>query len=127
MVNSKNVTFNSGVPGAVTRSVHSKLNDIVSVKDFGAVGDGNHDDSDAFQKAVDAFHSNSFGSVWGDGRLYIPKGRYRISKSIISKKESNRFLNIVQNLKKLKSGQLNKLNIEVKKTQVKRNLKKAIF
>tara|TARA_Y100001970_G_scaffold276657_1_gene379675 strand:- start:1987 stop:3489 length:1503 start_codon:yes stop_codon:yes gene_type:complete len=50
-----------------------------------------------------------------------------LTKSIISKKESNRFLNIVQNLKKLKSGQLNKLNIEVKKTQVKRNLKKAIF
>lgn len=89
MVDSKNVTFNSGVPGAVTRSVHSKLNDIVSVKDFGAVGDGNHDDSNAFQKAVDAFHSNSFGSVWGDGRLYIPKGRYKITKNIISKKAIN--------------------------------------
>ena len=50
-----------------------------------------------------------------------------LTKSIISKKESNRFLNIVQKLKKLKSGQLNKLNIEVKRTQVKRNLKKAIF
>ena len=33
----------------------------------------------------------------------------------------------VQNLKKLKSGQLDKLNIEVKKSKIKRNLKKGIF
>ena len=32
-----------------------------------------------------------------------------------------------QNLKKLKSGELNKLNIEVKKSYLKRNLKKGIF
>ena len=89
MVDSKNVTYNSGAPGAVTRTVQSKLSDIVSVKDFGAVGDGNHDDSDAFQNAVNAFNSNSFGSVWGDGRLYIPKGRYKITKNIISKKGIN--------------------------------------
>ena len=30
-------------------------------------------------------------------------------------------------VKKLKSGQLNKLNIEVKKSKLKRNLKKGIF
>ena len=46
---------------------------------------------------------------------------------IISKNESNRFLKTVQNLRKLKSGQLNKLNIEIKKSKLKRNLKKAIF
>jgi len=33
----------------------------------------------------------------------------------------------VQNLKKLKSGQLNKLNIEIKKSNLKKNTKKAIF
>jgi len=33
----------------------------------------------------------------------------------------------VQNLKKLKSGQLNKLNIEVKKSKLQRNLRKGIF
>jgi len=33
----------------------------------------------------------------------------------------------VQNLKKLKSGQLDKLNIEVQKNKLKRNLKKGIF
>ena len=50
-----------------------------------------------------------------------------LTEDIISKSESNRFLKTVQNLRKLKSGQLNKLNIEIKKSKLKRNLKKAIF
>ena len=50
-----------------------------------------------------------------------------LTESILSKRESDRFLKTVQNLKKLKSGQLNKLNIEVKKNKLKRNLKKGIF
>ena len=50
-----------------------------------------------------------------------------LTEGIISKNESNRFLKTVQNLRKLKSGQLNKLNIEMKKSKLKRNLKKAIF
>ena len=50
-----------------------------------------------------------------------------LTKNIISKKESDRFLKTVQNLKKLKHGQLSKLNIEINKSNLKRNLKKAIF
>ena len=50
-----------------------------------------------------------------------------LTRNIISKKESDRFLKVVQNLKKIKSGQMNKLNIEIKKKQLKRNLRKAIF
>ena len=50
-----------------------------------------------------------------------------LTKDIISKNESNRFLKTVQNLRKLKSGQLNKLNIEIKKSKLKRNFKRAIF
>ena len=50
-----------------------------------------------------------------------------LTEDIISKNESNRFLKTVQNLRKLKSGQLNKLNIEIKKSKLKRNFKKAIF
>ena len=46
---------------------------------------------------------------------------------LLDEKESSRFLKIVQNLKKLKSGELNKLNIVVKKSQIKRNLRKGIF
>ena len=50
-----------------------------------------------------------------------------LTKDILDKKESDRFLKIVQNLKNLKSGQLYKLNVEVKKSRLKRNLKKGIF
>ena len=50
-----------------------------------------------------------------------------LTKDILSKKESDRFLRIVQNLKKLKPGNLHKLNIEVKQSRLKRNLKKGIF
>jgi 2-methylcitrate dehydratase len=50
-----------------------------------------------------------------------------LTKDILDKKESLRFLKIVQNLQKLKSGELNKLNIQVKSSQIKRNIKKGIF
>ena len=50
-----------------------------------------------------------------------------LTDNILSKKECDRFLKIVQNLKKLKPGQLDKLNIEVRKNQLKRNLKRGIF
>ena len=38
-----------------------------------------------------------------------------LTENILDKKERDRFLKTVQNLKKLKSGQLDKLNIEIKK------------
>ena len=50
-----------------------------------------------------------------------------LTENILDKKESNRFLKTVQNLKKLKSGQLNKLNIEIKRNKLKKNFKKVIF
>ena len=50
-----------------------------------------------------------------------------LTKNILSKKESDRFLRSVQNLTKLKSGQLNKLNIEIKSSNLKKNNKKGIF
>ena len=50
-----------------------------------------------------------------------------LTESILDKKESDRFLKTVQNLSNLKSGQLHKLNIEVKKSKLKQNNKKGIF
>ena len=50
-----------------------------------------------------------------------------LTKNIISKKESDRFLNNVQKIKNIKPGKLNKLNIEVTKSKLKRNNKKGIF
>jgi polygalacturonase len=57
--------------GAVTRTVDSKLREVVSVKDFGAVGDGVTDDRLAFQRAFN--YVNSIGG----GVVYMPPGRYR--------------------------------------------------
>ena len=50
-----------------------------------------------------------------------------LTKNIISKKESDRFLEIVQNLRRLKGGGLYKLNIEVSKKYLKKNKSKGIF
>ena len=50
-----------------------------------------------------------------------------LTKNIISKKESDRFLKDVHKLKKLRPGQLYKLNIEIKKSYLKNNNKKGIF
>ena len=57
---------------------------------------------------------------------YISKFKI-LTKKIISSKESARFIKIVQNLKKLKKGQLNKLNIEINTKYLKTNNKKGIF
>ena len=50
-----------------------------------------------------------------------------LTEGIIGSKESDRFLKTVQNLRHLKSGQLHKLNIEVRKSKIKQNSKKGIF
>jgi 2-methylcitrate dehydratase len=50
-----------------------------------------------------------------------------LTDGILDKKESDRFIKTVQKLKTLKPGQLDQLNIEVKKSKIKRNLKKGIF
>ncbi len=50
-----------------------------------------------------------------------------LTKGILPIKECKRFLTDVQNLRKLKSGHLKKLNLEVNTSKVKRNLKRGIF
>ena len=50
-----------------------------------------------------------------------------LTRNIITKEESKRFLRDAQNLIKLKSGELKKLNLSINKMKIKKNLKEGIF
>ena len=71
-----NVSFTQAGTGAVERTVETKLNESVSVKDFGAVGDGTTDDTAAIQAAIDAVQTA------GGGTVYVPKGQYKTTDVI---------------------------------------------
>ena len=61
--------------GAVATDVQSKLRERVSVKDYGATGNGTTDDTSAIQLAVNNIPQNSV--------LYFPKGSYKITAPIV--------------------------------------------
>ena len=68
----------------VVRTLQAKLDDIVSVKDFGAVGDGVTDDTAAIQRALTrAFATNQLGLLLDHHRtIYFPAGQYLVSSTI---------------------------------------------
>jgi hypothetical protein len=69
-------------PGAVGKTVHQKLQEYISVKDFGAVGDGTTDDTAAIQAAID-YMRNAAQSA--GGVLHFPAGTYRITDTLNGK------------------------------------------
>jgi hypothetical protein len=73
----------SGLTGAVARTVEDRFRDAISVKEFGAKGDGVMDDTAAIQAAINAIKS-TVGAVPHDRtrRLFLPSGLYRTTASI---------------------------------------------
>jgi len=67
------VGFLQAGTGTVSRTVQSKLRDVVSVKDFGVVGDGVADDTAGIQAAIDSL---SYGEV------HIPNGTFRLTATL---------------------------------------------
>ena len=77
---SEQVTFLASGTGASQRTVLDKLRDVVSVKDFGAVGDGVADDTANFQAAMTATRVQGGQNP---KKLYVPKGTYKITNYLV--------------------------------------------
>lgn len=72
------LAFRQSDANAKERSVGSRLRDVVSVKDFGAVGNGATDDTAAFQAALNAAKT-----------VHVPVGHYRISAKLRMGRHTN--------------------------------------
>ena len=70
------VGFLQAGTGAVTRTLQAKGRDVISVKDFGALGDAATNDRAAIQAAIDA------AVALGGGKVYFPTGIYLFGSQI---------------------------------------------
>ncbi len=77
-------------------------------------------------ETLDKADAHPYGNRPFKRKNYIQKF-LTLTNGILDKKESSRFIKTVQNLKKLKAGELNKLNIVLKKKYIKKNKSKGIF
>jgi hypothetical protein len=88
------VAYTPAGANAVARSAKSKMDDVVSVKDFGAAGDGVIDDTAAFNNAVTAA---------GTRNVFVPGGSYKITGTVTGSFYSDATVTIV-------SGTVNTIN-----------------
>lgn len=75
-IDSINVPFLQTGSGAASRSTRSKLRDGLSVKDFGAVGDGSTDDTNAINNALSAAATTG-------GSVFLPQGTYKVTNTLV--------------------------------------------
>jgi hypothetical protein len=74
--NANDISYTLTAAGATAQTVQTKLEQYISVKDFGAVGDGVADDTAEIQAAIDAVIAS------GGGMLYIPAGTYKTTSAL---------------------------------------------
>lgn len=77
LANDTDPSKGAGMLGYKGRTVYERLSDLVTVKDFGAVGDGVTDDTESIQDAIDAVMSA------GGGALYFPAGTYKTTGQLL--------------------------------------------
>jgi len=63
--------------GAINRAINEKLSDIISVKDFGAKGDGSTNDQPAIQAAI------AYAETFSIRNIYFPSGDYYVTSGIV--------------------------------------------
>ena len=78
------ITTGSDLDRPIKRSLQDRLDDIVNLKAFGALGDGNKDDTISFQRAIDQLFLNQATEGTESSRvtLYVPAGVYRLTSTI---------------------------------------------
>lgn len=75
IINAEDVIYDPPFANAVQTNVEAKLAQTVSVKDFGAVGDGVSDDTAFIQAAINSL-------VLTGGAVYFPNGKYKVTSQI---------------------------------------------
>jgi hypothetical protein len=78
--NANDISYTLTAAGATLQSVQTKLEQTVSVMDFGAVGDGVADDTAAFRAAC--FSLVPVTAAIAHRGIYVPPGRYKITDTV---------------------------------------------
>ena len=98
------------------RTLGERFSDVVNVRDFGAVGDGVHDDTEAIQAAIAATGEpsvNAYGTKTLSAQVLFPKGDYLVSDSALLE-FTNSFIGLGANL--LYQGEKNPVGASFRNT-----------
>ena len=76
-IDASDAEFTQSGVGASATTVEAKLQEFVSVKDFGATGDGVTDDTTAIQACIDAVE------LAGGGTVFFPNGTYIVTSTLV--------------------------------------------